>query len=330
MVQTHPGRAPRAPVRRAARAVRLPVRLGGAAGRAADRRADRGLHPGRRRPLGRVLLRDAPAGDAARARTTPRRVLIGCESFRDEVVERLRRRARPLHHRPGRGRHRAASSRARPCAGRRRRSGTAAVSRPGRRAERRAGHARRAGAAARPGRAASPRLISGIGPDLRRDRGRDRPPGSALRRRDHRLRRLRRGAGDLPPADIFVIARPMPRASATRSSRRWRAACRRLLPRGRRGGLHPRRRERPAGPSRATSPALAARSAACIEDGALRARLADGGAGGVPRTLFLAKRSAGRSWTSMPGSHGQAPDTGFDPVLPIDADCRFRATPHLL
>jgi glycogen(starch) synthase len=30
------------------------------------------------------------------------------------------------------------------------------------------------------------------------------------------------------------------------------------------------------------------------------------------------------------GVRGTKPDNGFDPVLPRDPDCRFRAAPHLL
>ena len=64
IVAEHRARA----VRHPACAVRLSLRLGGDAGLARYRRAERRLDPGRRRPLGRQLLRDPPPGDDPRAR----------------------------------------------------------------------------------------------------------------------------------------------------------------------------------------------------------------------------------------------------------------------
>ena len=68
------------------------------------RGAERGLDPGRRRPLGRQLLRDAPAGDDAGAGPCRR----GADRLR--LVPRrggraARHRPRAVHHRAGRGGH---------------------------------------------------------------------------------------------------------------------------------------------------------------------------------------------------------------------------------
>ena len=41
-------------------------------------------------------------------------------------------------------------------------------------------------------------------------------------------------------------------------------------------------------------------------------------------------RWGGRSWAFTPRCAAHRPATGFDPALPRDPDCRFRAAPHLL
>ena len=76
-------------------------------------------------------------------------------------------------------------------------------------------------------------------------------------------------------------------------------------------------------------PALANALRRIIEDAPLRARLAAAALEECRRTYSW--EAVGRQIMEVYATvHGQAPKTGFDPVLPRDADCRFRATPHLL
>jgi len=76
-------------------------------------------------------------------------------------------------------------------------------------------------------------------------------------------------------------------------------------------------------------PALARALRRIIEDGALRRRLAATALEECRRTYSW--EAVGRQIMQVYASvHGQAPATGFDPVLPRDPDCRFRAAPHLL
>ena len=76
-------------------------------------------------------------------------------------------------------------------------------------------------------------------------------------------------------------------------------------------------------------PALAGALRRIIEDRPLRARLAATALEECRRTYSW--EAVGRQIMQVYAQvHGQTPKTGFDPVLPRDADCRFRATPHLL
>ena len=66
-----------------------------------------------------------------------------------------------------------------------------------------------------------------------------------------------------------------------------------------------------------------------ITDTALRRRLAATALEECRRTYSW--EAVGRQIMDVYAQvHGQQPDVGFDPVLPRDPDCRFRATPHLL
>ena len=229
-------------------------------------------------------------------------LLIGCESFAHGGgangwhVPRERFTIVPgavdtARFRPGR----------RACAGRGGRSGAAAVPWPGRPAERRARLARRAGAAARPGRA------------VRRDRLRHRAgsttPARTCAARARPRRRVSAGYADyddvpgaLPDGRRLRLARPMPRASRTPSSKPWRAAwpasscfavgvidC---LRDGENGLL--------VQPGDVAGLADALRR--LIEDAALRRRLADAALEECRRTY---------SWESgRPPDHGRLRDTG--------------------
>jgi glycogen(starch) synthase len=76
-------------------------------------------------------------------------------------------------------------------------------------------------------------------------------------------------------------------------------------------------------------PALAAALRRVIEDAPLRRRLGDTALEECRRTYSW--RAVGRQIMEVYAAlHGRMPDTGFDPVLPRDPDCRFRAAPHLL
>ena len=76
-------------------------------------------------------------------------------------------------------------------------------------------------------------------------------------------------------------------------------------------------------------PALANALRRIVEDRPLRARLAAAALDECRRTYSW--EAVGRQIMQVYARvHGQAPRTGFDPVLPRDPDCRFRATPHLL
>jgi hypothetical protein len=76
-------------------------------------------------------------------------------------------------------------------------------------------------------------------------------------------------------------------------------------------------------------PALAAALRRIIEDAPLRRRLAATALEECRRTYSW--EAVGRQIMQVyAGVHGRRPDTGFDPVLPRDPDCRFRAAPHLL
>ena len=149
-------------------------------------------------------------------------------------------------------------------------------------------------------------------------------PGRALLR----LCRLRRTPALYRTADVFVSPTYAEGFSNTILEAMARPA-HRLLSCGRRRRLPARRRERPVGEP-GDVPALAVRSAA-----------GDRGRGGceaawpVRRCRSAGKhtrgrRSGDRSWKCIPRCTAEAPDTGFEPVLPIDPACRFRAAPHLL
>jgi glycogen(starch) synthase len=76
-------------------------------------------------------------------------------------------------------------------------------------------------------------------------------------------------------------------------------------------------------------PALAQALRRMIEDAPLRRRLATNALEECRRTYSW--EAVGRQIMEVYASvQGAAPDTGFDPVLPRDPDCRFRAAPHLL
>ena len=76
-------------------------------------------------------------------------------------------------------------------------------------------------------------------------------------------------------------------------------------------------------------PALARALRRMIEDAPLRRRLATNALEECRRTYSW--EAVGRQIMEVYASVlGTKPDTGFDPVLPRDPDCRFRAAPHLL
>ena len=76
-------------------------------------------------------------------------------------------------------------------------------------------------------------------------------------------------------------------------------------------------------------PALAGALRRVIEDAGLRGRLAAAALEECRRTYSW--EVVGRQIMDVYSAvHRQAPDTGFDPDLPIDPACRFRAAPHLL
>jgi glycosyltransferase involved in cell wall biosynthesis len=76
-------------------------------------------------------------------------------------------------------------------------------------------------------------------------------------------------------------------------------------------------------------PALAGALRRVIEDAPLRARLAATALEECRRTYSW--EAVGRQIMQVYARvAGQAPGTGFDPVLPRDPACRFRAAPHLL
>ena len=76
-------------------------------------------------------------------------------------------------------------------------------------------------------------------------------------------------------------------------------------------------------------PAQAAALRRLIEDAALRRRLAATALEECRRTYSWEAVGA-RIMGVYAALHGKAPDTDFDPVLPRDPGCRFRAEPHLL
>ncbi|WP_043358666.1 glycosyltransferase family 4 protein [Belnapia sp. F-4-1] len=76
-------------------------------------------------------------------------------------------------------------------------------------------------------------------------------------------------------------------------------------------------------------PALAGALRRIIEDAPLRRRLAATALEECRRTYSW--EAVGRQIMGVYAEvAGRTPDTGFDPVLPRDPDCRFRAAPHLL
>ncbi|MBK1660483.1 glycosyltransferase family 4 protein [Paracraurococcus ruber] len=76
-------------------------------------------------------------------------------------------------------------------------------------------------------------------------------------------------------------------------------------------------------------PALAQALRRIIEDASLRRRLAAAALEECRRTYSW--DAVGRQIMDVYARvHGEAPRTGFDPVLPQDPSCRFRAQPHLL
>ena len=101
----------------------------------------------------------------------------------------------------------------------------------------------------------------------------------------------------------------------------------RVVPLGRRGGLHSGRRERAADRTRATSPGLTEALRRVLRDGALRDRLAE---------AALVECRAVYSWPKVAGqimdvyARLRGTDAGpatWDPLLPM-TPCRFRAEPH--
>lgn len=76
-------------------------------------------------------------------------------------------------------------------------------------------------------------------------------------------------------------------------------------------------------------PALATALRRMIQDRSLRARLAATALEECRRTYSW--EAVGRQIMDVYAKvHGEAPRTGFDPILPRDPSCRFRAAPHLL
>ena len=264
------------------------------------RRAERRLHPGRRRALGRVVLRDAPAGDAARA--GPRR------RGADRLPELRRRGGGAARHDPARftivpgAVDARASARPRRVPGRRRSRccSTMAASTGGKACS--TCWTRWRCCATRASRSAARSRASAR--TSTRPRARTRSSGST--RRVHGLCRLRRRAG-------ASIARP------TCSSRPTYAegfsntileamasglpcvSCRAVgvvdcLRDGENGLLV----------EPGDVPGAGRRAAACHRrTRAAPAARRQRGAGGVPRASIPGRRSAGRSWTSMRELAGQ-------------------------
>jgi glycogen(starch) synthase len=76
-------------------------------------------------------------------------------------------------------------------------------------------------------------------------------------------------------------------------------------------------------------PALAGALRRVIEDAGLRRRLARAALEECRRTYSW--EVVGRQIMGVYSAvYGQTPDIGFDPALPLDPACRFRAAPHLL
>ena len=76
-------------------------------------------------------------------------------------------------------------------------------------------------------------------------------------------------------------------------------------------------------------PALAAALRRVATDPALHRRLAETALAEC-RRVYSWEAVAARIMGVYDGLRGARPDTGFDPVLPRDPSCRFRAAPHLL
>lgn len=76
-------------------------------------------------------------------------------------------------------------------------------------------------------------------------------------------------------------------------------------------------------------PAIAAALRRLCADPALRRRLAETALEEC-RRVYSWEAVAGQIMGVYASLHGTRPATGFDPVLPVDPSCRFRATPHLL
>ena len=69
--------------------------------------------------------------------------------------------------------------------------------------------------------------------------------------------------------------------------------------------------------------------AAMIRDPGLRRRLARAGLEEC-RRIYSWQAVGARIMTVYAQVAGERPDTGFDPVLPVSPDCRYRTEPHLL
>ena len=305
------------PVRRAARPVRLPARAGRAAGLPPDAGVPNVVsHPGRRRALGRHLLQHPPRPRSRAVLDHAGAVLIGCASFRDEVVRRPRHRSGALHASCRARRTRRASRRStgRWAPGR---PAGAAVPRPGRPPQGRArparGAARRrpaAGLRHRPG----PRGGPSRGPT-------SAPRSSATCRRTRRRRCTARPTSSSAP--------PTARASATRSWRRWPAACRWCAPTASASSTACGTRRTACCTPPATSPACARSWPAARRRGAAHP------AGDRPPSRRCAGCTRGRWWPAASTTvyaelRGTAPDLDWTLPATVDPTCRFRAAPHLL
>jgi glycosyltransferase involved in cell wall biosynthesis len=163
--------------------------------------------------------------------------------------------------------------------------------------------------------------ISGIGPDL--DACRERMRNSALGVRFTAMPITTRRPALYRGADVFVSPRPMPRASRTRSSKRWRPASP-ACPAAPSGVMDCLRHDDNGLLSDpATCPALTEKPAPDRHRRALRRRLAATALEECRRT-YSGKPWARRSGAIYEALRGADAAVNFDVSLPRD-ECRFRA-----
>ena len=169
--------------------------------------------------------------------------------------------------------------------------------------------------------------ISGIGPDYDSSRDLAAKPrsGSSV----HRLRRLQPGASALPGSRRLRQSDLRRRLQQHYSGSHGPAACPVFLASPSASSTALRDRENGLLVQPGDIPALAQALRQIIEDAPLRRRLAATALEECRRTYSW--EAVGRLIMNVYAAvKGQKPDTNFDPVLPHDPNCRFRATPHLL